>query len=177
MSGRGVLDVASLKARCSVDPRTHCWLWQRAVDDRGHPRIHTIDYARQTKRVQSGPRAAWQIAHQAELEPWALVFRACGVRLCLNPAHLRLANCKRDISAHHQRAGFLCGRGDPADNLAAARKGWAAQGRAETPEAVVREIRAAPQTVTGRALAWKFALHEQTVSRIRRGESHKWVTP
>jgi len=51
---RGLLTVEAVKARCTVDPATHCWLWQGATAADGVPRLHTLDYARVEKRSRSG---------------------------------------------------------------------------------------------------------------------------
>jgi hypothetical protein len=170
---RGMLTVQQLKARCIVDPATHCWLWQGAcsvVD--GTPRLYTFDHARGEKRTISGPLGAWNIAHQAAPLPGYYVFRACGHRLCLNPAHLREMRDQAQIGRHIAASGRRKGIRSEACRAAAA-KGRAARGIVDTPPEVVRAIRAAPADVTGRALAKLHGLNPSTVSSIRRGLSHR----
>ena len=169
---RGLLTVAALRARCTVDGATHCWLWQGACSTDGSPRLHTFDHARGDKRSMSGPKAVWNIAH-AEAPPLGkLVFRGCGQRACLNPAHLRLARTKAEIGEHWRRAGWRVGTALEA-RRANVRLAQAAAGVVPTDPAVVRAVRAAPQTVSSVELARLHGIAPQTVSRIRRGKSHR----
>jgi hypothetical protein len=171
---RGVLTVESLKERCIVDPATHCWLWQGAYSTAGTPRLHTIDYARQTKRSMSGPLAAWNIAHGEAPPHWALVFRGCQNRRCLNPAHLRLARDNADIGLHIRRAGTRKGKALQScrENILKAHQ---AIGTVFTPRPVVLAIKQAPKEVRNVQLAAQFGMAPQTVSRIRRGETYAGV--
>lgn len=170
---RGMLTVDQLKARCAVDRATHCWLWQGATSG-GLPKLWTLDYGRVEKRVMPGPLAAWHISRQAPPRDGHLVFRSCGHRACLNPAHLREMASRAEIGLHIRRARSRVGTHVEARrrNIRAA---WAARGVVPTPLEVVRAIRAAPKQVTGRSLARQFCLSDQTVSRIRRGESRREV--
>lgn len=172
MTTRGITTVQALKARCIVDPASHCWVWQGALSTDGTPRIHTLDYARQEKRTMSGPLAAWHIAHGEAPPIWALVFRGCQNRRCLNPAHLRLARDKAEIGQHIRRAGTRVGT-SLESRRENARKGRLAQGIVTTPDHVVRQIRSAPKEVTNVALAARLGMNHQSVSRIRRHETHR----
>lgn len=165
---RGMLTIDQLKARCVVDQASHCWLWQGATSG-GQPKLWTLDYGRIEKRVMPGPLAAWHISRQAPPLDGHLVFRCCGNRLCLNPAHLREMASRAAIGLHIRRARSLVGTHVQVrrQNIRAA---WAARGMVPTPLEVVRAIRAAPKQVTGRSLARQFGLSDQTVSRIRRGQ-------
>lgn len=172
---RGITTVEALKARCVVDPATHCWVWQGALSTDGTPRLHTLDYARLEKRTMSGPLAAWHIAHGEAPPAWAIVFRGCLHRRCLNPAHLRLARDKADIGEHIRRTGKRKGTHLEA-RRASVRKAQAAAGVVLTPTPIVVAIKTAPKEVTNVALAERFGMNHQTVSRIRRGETHGQVT-
>lgn len=168
-----ILTVADLKARCIVDPVTHCWHWQGAraggKKSTGLPAIHTFDHARGEKRTMSGPVAAWNIAHQAAPNA-PLVFRACQCGDCLNPAHLKLARSCAEIGLHQRRAGSRKGKNveQRRANLA---KGRAAQGIVETPVEIVLAIQTAPSGITGRELARIHGLSESTTSKIRLGRT------
>lgn len=170
---RGVLTVEQLKARCVVDPATHCWLWQGAMSN-GHPRIWTLDYARVDKRVMQGSVAAWNISRQAPPRPGYFVFRGCQNKACVNPAHLREAASKAEIGQHIRRAGSRVGNSVEArrQNIRAA---WAKAGTVPTPPEIVRLIRAAPPEVTSRSMALAHGLSDQVISRIRRGQSRREV--
>lgn len=172
-----ITTVAQLKARCIVDPSTHCWAWTGATSGHGRLRMPTLwafDHARCEKRTMTGPLAAWNIAHGAAPLPGWRVFRTCGHTACLNPAHLREARSAAEIGQHIRRAGTRKGLNVEAnrENIRAA---WAATGIVPTAPHVVRAIRAADGSVTGRALAAQFGVSKQTVSRIRNGLSHRGV--
>ena len=76
---------ADIKARCTVDPATHCWIWQGAVNARSKtPVLYAFDHARADKRAMSGALAAWNIAHAAAPLPGP----ECVVRLAMGVSHL-----------------------------------------------------------------------------------------
>lgn len=170
-----MLSVDALRARCIQDPATHCWLWQGACNG-GSPRLYTFDHALGDKRVMTGTLAAWNIAHGEAPPLGKLVFRGCGQKLCLNPAHLRLARTKAEIGQHWHRAGFLVGTHLTARraNIALAH---AVSGHTATSAAVVLAIRAAPASVTGASLALLHGVCTSTISKIRRGISPRQVMP
>jgi hypothetical protein len=164
-----------LRARCKVDPVTHCWEWLGAHSgSNGLPAIHVFDHARGEKRTMTGPRAAWNLAFCEAPPSGELIFRGCCNNLCLNPAHLRRAKTRAEIGLHQRRAGSRKGTAVEArrENIA---KAWAASGITLTPVDVVLQIRSADAKVTGKALAAQFGMAMSTVSKIRRGESHKGV--
>lgn len=170
-----ITSTAQLKARCTVDPATHCWLWTGATNGKWHlPAIWAFDHARGEKRTMTGPLAAWNIAFGEAPRAGHLVFRGCCKSLCLNPAHLRLARSKAEIGAHQRLAGSRKGAHVHIrrENMRAA---WQATGTLPTPPEVVRHIRSADASTTGRALAAQFGIAQTTVSRIRLGQSHKRV--
>lgn len=172
-----ILTTADVLARCKVDPASHCWIWQGAASSDGVPRIHTLDYARAEKRTMSGPLAVWHIAHCAPPRPGHLVYRGCQNRLCLNPAHLRQAADKAAIGLHIRRLGSRKGKCTET-RIANLRRAQIAAGAIPTPPEVVLAIRAVPRAeATNRDLARRHGIAEQTVSRIRRGDSFKHLLP
>ena len=177
---RGIATIADVKARCIVDPLTGCWHWQgaRSCAKGGKPALptmHTFDPRRGEKRVMSGPLAVWCIAH-GEAPNAPLVYRGCGCDDCLNPVHLRLARSHAEIGLHQRRSGSRKGK-NTEQRRANMAKGRQTRGIVETPAEVVLAIRAAPETVTGRALARLHGVSESTVSKIRLGRSRVDVAP
>lgn len=166
---RGITTVEALRARCIVDPATHCWLWQGAVSG-GQPKFHTFCHQRGCKVTMTGQRGAWNIAHGEAPPHWALVFRACQRTLCVNPAHLRLARDQADIGRHIHLSGTRLGTATDLQRMNG-RKGRERMGIKDTPADVVRQIREAPASVKGIELAALHKLSNQTVSKIRRGLS------
>ena len=173
MSGRGVLTIQDLRARSKVDVGG-CWHWLGAKSTDGAPRIYTLDYERKEKRSMSGAKAVWNIAQCCAPTPGFLAFRRCMITDCVNPVHIGLARDKAEIGVHTARTGKRKGTQleQRRANLA---KAHAANGNAPTPTEVVRAIRAADKSITGLALAEKFGICNRTVSRIRRGQSHRDV--
>jgi hypothetical protein len=167
--------LADVRARCRIDQSSHCWHWLGAMTANGTPRMYALDLDRCDKRVMPAHRAVWMIAH-GESPGARLVYRACCRNTCVNPAHLRLAYTRAEIGAHWRRSGALRGVATEQRraNIAIAQ---AAQGIVLTAPEVVRAIRAAPAHVTGLELAALHGIASQTVSRIRRGESHRQVLP
>jgi hypothetical protein len=166
--------IADLEARSLRDAATHCWHWQGGKSSDGIPRLWAFDHERGDKRCMSGPKAVWNIAHnRAPRQGW-LVYRTCFARDCVNPAHHAQAPDKAAIGRAVARAGARKGK-FAAQAPANALKASAAAGITYTPAEVVRAIRAAGPGPTSIALAQQFGLANQTVSRIRRGESHREV--
>lgn len=159
------ITVEQLQARCIVDPATHCWLWQGGTT-KGRPRIYTMDYGRIEKRAMTGSLAAWHIAHQAPPLKGRLVYRCCGSKLCVNPAHMREANGHADLNTILGRSGRLKGLHSDL-RLQALVKARAANDVRPTPAHVVRMIRDAPASLTNVALAAMHGCNHSTVSRIR----------
>lgn len=171
---RGLATIADVRARCVVNPATHCWEWQGARQYRtpvsqGMPVMHAFDHALGDKRTMSGPLAMWNIAFGQAPRPGCKVFRACGCPTCLNPAHLREAKSEAEIGLHLRRSGTLKGRPRTAGQVDTIRKMHEAAGIVSTPADKVQAIRSAPAEVTGRVLSAQLGLSEATVSRIRRG--------
>ena len=169
-----VTSIAQLRERCSVDPVSGCWNWLGGYNGLSLiPRLWVYDYDRHDKASVSGPRAAWMLAHESAPLPGYLVFRACGNRRCLCPVHLREGK-KADLGASLRRSGRLQGTAVEA-RRANQKLAMAAAGLTPTSPDVVRAIRAAPSDVMLSSLAKLHGISPQTVSRIRRGESHREV--
>lgn len=175
MTARGILTIAALKSRCTIDPASHCWIWHGATTHGGtQPRVWTLDHARVEKRCMTGPMAAWNIAHGAAPREGHCVYRACQRTLCLNPAHLREAATKADIGLHIRRMGSRKGTAMEA-RQANIRAALQARGITPTSPDLVRAIRAEGEGPTNLALQAKYGVLHSVISRIRRGESHKGV--
>ena len=173
MSGRGVLTIADVRARCKVD-LGGCWHWLGAKAVDGTPRIWTLDYARCEKRAMSGPKAIWNIAHGCAPTPGFLAFRRCMTTDCVNPVHIALARSKAEMGAHAARFGKRKGT-NLEQRRASIEKAWAANGTILTPPELVRMIRAAPKEVKNTELAERLHMKHNTISKIRLGKSHRDV--
>lgn len=175
MNRFNVRDLASLRAACTQDRATHCWIWNGCVAKRdGLPRIYTVDLESQKKCAISGPRAAWMLAHNEPPLPGYLVFRCCHNKRCVNPAHLRIAQSKRAIFDAIRRSKAWVGNSRE-QRLANIQIAWKAQGKELVDADTVRAVRSAPSSITGRQLAAEHGISPQAISRMRRGLSYAWI--
>lgn len=171
---RGIATIAQLRTHCQVDRSTGCWHWLGATSVDGSPRIWTWDHERGEKRAMSGPKAVWNIAHQAAPLPGWFVFRRCVVTDCVCPVHLAEARSRAEIGLHIRRNGARKGV-NYEGRLANLRKAWAANGITATSDDVVRACRSAPAATTNLALAALYGICHSTVSMIRRGKTRREV--
>lgn len=163
-----------MKARCIVDAVTRCWIWQGATNRDGQPRVYCPDYERMEMRTMSGPKAAWNLAHDKPPRPGWMVHRSCGTKLCLNPVHLAQARNLQEIGEHVRRSGVRKGKRSPAQiawSKIAARTHLALTSPA-TPSHIVAAIRLADPAMSNHAVAALHGVKHWTVSRIRRGDRH-----
>jgi len=168
---RGVATIDDLRARSLVDPASRCWLWQGATV-RGQPRIWALHLDDLDKRVLSGPRAVWYIAHGTKLGD-QVAYMGCWNRLCVCPVHVR-AGAKGAVNTLVAKAGIYA-RSDAARaaNVRNAAKARAARGVVDTPAHLVLAVRAAAGTATQVAISAQLGLRKTVVSRIIRGASFK----
>lgn len=165
-----ILTIADLERRSKRSPGDLCWHWQGAKAPDGTPRIWTFCHDALDKKVLSGPKAVWNIAH-GESPRGRLVFRSCVCTDCVNPAHMKLANSKAEIGAHIRLNGAR--KGSTPERLQNIQAAWAAAGVIVTPPDVVRAIRADSGTL--KAIGARHGVNYRVVGRIRRGESHRNV--
>ena len=170
---RGICTIADLRAWCDVNHNTGCWIWQGGLSG-GAPRIWTFDHEAGEKRVMTGPRGAWNIAHQEAPRRGWQVYRRCMVTLCLCPVHLAQARDGQAIGQHIrlsnvQKGTFIEQR---RANLIKARDGSASK---FIPREIVLACRSAGPEVTNVSLAILHGIGASTTSRIRRWLSHQDV--
>ena len=161
------LRIQDLYRRSTRDGLSQCWHWQGAKRADGQPSIWTVDHARGEKRVQTGPRAVWQIAHGRA--PVGLAYRICGCRGCVNPAHMRETAERSDmISASHIAGAYRTDKAQVARlrNIAKARD---VAGIVKKPDELVHAVLQADPKEYGRSIARRLGVSEQFVSKVRRG--------
>lgn len=169
-----IVTLEALRERCIVDEVTRCWKWTGGASSDGTPRLHTFNHETGSKQTMSGPKAVWNIAHgEAPRRGW-FVMRSCGNRACMNPVHMAQFRSRVEMGEHIRLAGWRKGTHVEA-RRAAQRLACVAAGCPPTPEHVVREILALADSMTQTALAERYGLARQTVSRIVRRESHRHI--
>lgn len=172
MSGRGVLRIADLYARSERQPGSQCWVWTGGyASDRVSVRIWTFDHDRGEKRVMSGPRAVWNIAHGTGLGG-RMAFMRCVNSACVNPAHVGSAADQAEIGLRIAENGKRKGKNHEV-NRRNAEKATLARGWKLTPPAVILQI--VRESGTNVAIAARLGVSHQLVSRVRLGQAHKHV--
>ncbi len=148
--------IEEIKARCTVDPQTGCWVWGMSCIPFGYGHVHI------KKRQYCVHRLIWIILH-GPLTRHQFVCHHCDNPPCCNPNHL-----------------FL---GTQADNLQdAARKGRMASGErngwSKLTESEVKEIRRALRDKTSSqiSLARKYHVSDTHIVRIKRNIVWKQVS-
>lgn len=169
---RGVATIDDLRARSIVDPNTRCWNWQGA-QIKGSPRIWTLHLDDVEKRVLSGPRAVWYIAHGTTLGQ-RVAYMVCWNKSCVCPVHVRACASQSEMNRIGARAGiFKRSEAARVANLANAAKGRAAAGIRDTPAEVVMAVHAAIGSTTQVEIARRMGLSKTVVSRIARGQNFR----
>jgi hypothetical protein len=173
---RGMTTVQALRARSTVDPYDRnpydpCWHWTGAKAVDGTPRMWTVDHDRAEKRSISGPKAVWNISRGRGTGQY-FAYRTCVACDCVNPSHHALAASKAEIGAHIKRMGSRKGTAVP-QRRENAKLAHAARGIVPVSPEVVRAARA--WVGTNVAFAELHGISHTTVSRIRRGDSHRGV--
>lgn len=151
-----------IKGRCHIDDEGH-WIWKGALSDGKFPRIHAPDHTKEGSPmvVQTGRRAVWHVTTGEAIPPRWRVFGTCDEGRCLNPKHMECGT-NAEWGQHLSSTGAYKGS---IRRQAAARK----TGRKRsvlTPE-TYQEIMGSNET--GRALAARLEISEQTVSKARNG--------
>lgn len=127
-----------------------CWLWTGSIGSaRGYGQI-TLPGGLST----SAHRVSWMI-HNGVIPADMHVLHNCDVRICVNPAHLRLGTNEENMADRDRK-----GRMPHGERCAAAKL---------TPDQV-REIRASTEPV--KVLAERYGIHSAHVSKVRLGR--KW---
>jgi hypothetical protein len=163
--------VEGIKSHCRVQPNG-CWVWLGGGCD-GTPKIRAFDPKIGEKRAMSGPRAMWLAAYGREARNRA--FRACPTPRCLNPLHLREVRTQRELMGYLGRVDRYKGT-FVEQRAAAAAKGRAVQGKADTPRETVLAIWHAPKSTSHRELARVYGCDSRTVGAIRHGQIYRYIT-
>lgn len=89
-----------------VDKTETCWLWTGCRNNRGH------SLAKWKGRSHGAHRVSWEIAHGNELSAGTYVFQRCGVRTCVRPEHLYLAERSDGTQSFEDRFWSKVRKGD-----------------------------------------------------------------
>lgn len=167
--------IEDVKANCIVNAATHCWEWKGSNKGtrKTEPLIYSVDYERVCKRMQTGMRAVFQIAHERAPLPGYIVMRSCLNKLCLNPAHLSEKKDRVALGAHMRIAGHQKGTHIDARRENAV-KGRAAQGIVDADPQTVIQIYLDSGTLN--VLSKKYGKTTSAIQRIRAGITYRHIT-
>jgi len=167
---RCVLTIEDLRINSERRPGSDCWHYLGALDRHGCPRIYTFDHRRIEKRLLGAATAVFNIAKGSSPHP-LVPYRWCWTSDCVHPGHIALARSQGDLMRRLGAAGRLSGE----KKMTRERLDQAAGvfGAEVTPDEVVRQVLQSKES--GVATAKRLGISQQVVSRIRLGQSHKWV--
>lgn len=152
-----------IRDRCHIDDDDH-WIWKGALSDGKWPRIWAPDHTKDGSPmvVQTGRRAVWHVSTGKPIPARWRVYGTCDVDRCLNPKHMECGTTT-DWGAQVQKSGVHSGsiRRQTASRQTGRKRSVL------TPE-TYQEIMGSNET--GRALARRLGISEQTVSRVKGGK-------
>lgn len=111
--GPGIYCLEDLRQRCVIDKDSGCWRWGLSMNRAGNgaivPRVSIPAGVLCAHRVPSmaGGKAAWLLSGR-RLPDKRVVWRTCGCRECINPAHL-MSGTKAREGAWIAQTGALKG--------------------------------------------------------------------
>lgn len=84
--------IESIKANCSIDPITNCWLWLGACCSQNHyPELRTGGYVH---------IFVWELSRGCQVPKGKTVHHACFDEKCANPDHLMAVTPSRHMELH-----------------------------------------------------------------------------
>ncbi|MFP5467912.1 MAG: hypothetical protein ACLGG8_10365 [Gammaproteobacteria bacterium] len=153
--------VDDIKGRCVVDTITGCWIWRGAVSREGQARIWQYDFNAEKMAALPGKKAMWYAVNQKPLPEGWRVYGTCNCQACMNWEHIK-AGTTEQWGQHMSASGIH--KGNMARTVAARRTGVK---RSVMTAETLHEVLTSKET--GRALARRLGISEQTVSKARTG--------
>ena len=172
---RGIGNIDDLRARSVLDPTTRCWIWQGAQVG-GAPRIWALHIDEMDKKVLSGPRAVWYIAHGTKLGA-RVAYMSCWNKRCVCPVHVRSTEKGRLTHLAALAGVFKRSTASQAANKANINLARAARGVVDLPAETVLAVRAAAGTGTQIEIGQRFGVSKSMVSRMLRGKTYRHLLP
>lgn len=153
--------IDEVMGRCRIDD-DGCWIWTGAMS-KGLPKVYAPDLGEAgAMRSQLGRRAVWQMVNEKPVPEGFRVYGRCLKPACLNPECISCGFASQ-WGAHLSRS--IKSRSTVGRQLNSRKIGRSRS--VLTPE-LIAEIQASSET--GRAMARRMGVSEQTVSKAKLGK-------
>ena len=167
--GPGIYCLEDIRQRCVIDKDSGCWRWGLSMNTAGNgaivPRVSIPAGVLCDGRVASmaGGKAAWLLSGR-RLPDGRVVWRTCGCKECINPAHL-MSGTKAQEGAWIAKTGAL--KGGVARRIACIRN--VARTQALPPSKVSSIYEEMASGVLQRDICAKHGISLSTASKINQG--------
>lgn len=109
MGAKGVSKYKSVQDFLEInsyrDPNSGCWIWLLSVDDDGYGRACHHLWGLSSRLAH---RVSYE-AHQEKIPPDKEIDHLCGIKCCINPAHLEPVTHDENIARGVARGTFRAG--------------------------------------------------------------------
>lgn len=154
--------MSDIKGACVIDEISGCWLFAGALSKEGQARIWAWDYNKGRMAALPGKRAVWYVRNGRAVPDGHRVYGTCEHQHCLNPAHIHCGTTA-EWGQHMSRTGIH--KNNAARSVASRRTGITRS--VLTPESYQQAL---TSDLTGRELARRLGVSEQTISKARTGK-------
>lgn len=100
--------IERIKKHYLIDPKTNCWIWQRAKSAAGYGQLQDWNLETKKQKTMYAHRVSFTHYTGIEVPDGKDLMHSCDNRACINPDHLsigtrrdNMADCKNKNRHHH----------------------------------------------------------------------------